>query len=673
MKQAMYRARWFCALSLFLSVSLTVAMGTEVVGSGSSLYPFLKDGKWGYIDASGSWAIQPSFDRSSEIFTGDRVRVWKGNHWGYIDRKGSWTSPPRFTDPCVPPDPEGFEVVSTGKKEGILDPRGKLCLQVRYDEIVLFKNRAWVRSSGDLGLFGLDGHWIIKPSISWPDARAMPIPTEGGVSWFQRGDKWGLLSPEGKVLFQPQFVSHQLGRDEFEDWNHPQGFDFKNGRAWVIAGNDYWLITAGGKVLCKGPFVNIQEWSDNCWVFENKDAKEGVISGDGKIIIPADRFSEIDRPADSMCVVVEQTVHKTPDGKVTGVQSRTGYINEHGKVIVEPGTYEIPYAGPGYSDGLAPVWNNRPVPYRDRYAGYIDHSGAMVIPEQFFMTEPFSEGLGGFLERNPLGTGHGQDAGLWGYVDKAGKVTVPARFGWLTPFFRGRAWVCKANEYELRRASWAMIDASGRTLTDFAYVPPESSGPGSMFTYDRDVLEKTHWRGDLAVLSAGCLGLAAADGKVLVAPYFSTIGKFHDGVAVATRRWYVPAKGALDCSTALITHDGRILVEGLYNSISDFDQGTAWADRESREQSPALRSGYSLIDTSGHELCPPKYVAANRVGSPPFSACPKFYGDLAPVAASADRPPNQVSSREKSGNLDSWGYINRTGKVVAWYNDESNK
>ena len=653
------------------------------------LYPFVQGGKWGYIDAQGAWVIEPRFDRCIQLFEGERVRAWQGKRWLLIDRTGKEITQGSFTEPILGLDDALFEVVSNGKKQGILAHSGKVILPAIYDDVLLSKDRAWVRQSGKLGIFALNGRWIMKPSLPWPKNREMPSVTDDGVAWFKQGKRWGLLSAEGKQLFPARFTEHVMGRKEAEDWSHPEGLDFKHGRAWVTDGKDYLLIASDGRVLARQPFRSVQEWTDDLTVFHtatrytDKD-RVGLISCEGEIVLPA-QYTDIKPLHEGRAVIVQREDQHGDNGQT--VSNRTyGYIDALGRVVVEPGAFYGPGVRDGgqgeltpFSEGLAPVWNNGKESQRththDPFAGYIDPSGAIVIAEQFYATRPFSEDLGAVLERRPQGAGFSPAPGRWGFVDKSGTMVINPQFTGVAPFCRGRAWVTKS--LDRGEHSWAMIDREGNVLTAFSFVPPEEKNGWPHPEGER--LPPVRWRGDLAVVTESEFhnGLATVEGKVIIPPLYNRIGEFHDGMAVAVESR--PAGGGdINWVTSLISDKGETLVTGVYTAISDFEGGFAWAShRWTDHRGPYQHEGWGLIDTAAHEQTELKYVRVWWVRDKQEvyidSSCPRYTGELAPVALAEGYQQYGKEGDPEVWERNGWGYVNRVGKIVAWHDKSEGK
>ncbi len=656
-------------LALALISTLVPTIAEEKAPPLEKLYPFLKDRKWGFIRSDGSWAILPQFEKTIGITDTPELLVMEKGKVGWIDRQGHWLIAPEFTNISMGTYPPGVTVAANGKRVGLISTKGKVLLPGKYDEITLAPDRAFVRKGDELGVMNLSGEWIRPIDISWPPSREMPASENPEAFWFRQGKKWGLLSKDGKILFDPKFTAHEMNRHEAEDWSHPAGLDFMDGRAWAIRSGDYWLITDQGKVLGKFAFRDLRHWHGSLFAFTDTNSRKGLIRNDGTVVVPA-RFDEIMPVSEGMAVVSEKSVIDRPKGE-HATNWTYGYISEEGAIVVEPGKFN----GPGvrgqlelapFCEGLAPVWLNAPGDTYNPSAGYIDRQGQIAIPLKYYRTRPFSNGLAEVCLRVEQPNGLSPKPGLWGYVDGSGALVIPAEFGWITPFFRDRAWVMKSGG-SWDKPDWAMIDRTGKVLTDFAYFPPEkhSSNPSD----DPDLLAKTRWNGNLAVLKQGDFktGLATADGKVIVEPEFVNIRPFHDGVASA-----VQMKSSL-WFTSLVKEDGRILAPEVYTEVSEFENGAAWVTKRTTDhRGPYQNPAWGLVNTRAEVLLALKYAPAHWIHSPNipgYTGEPGFYGDLAPVAL-AEGFQYQGKDLEI---IHAWGYVDHHGKIIAWHPAEQKK
>jgi len=666
------RGSWIVATCLLIFLAAKALSGEAP----PVLYPFTSEGKWGYIDSTGKWVIPPTFDRCREVFLGDRVTAWQGDKWGYIDRNGKWLAEPIFDAGGFSPEGSGVEVVGIGEKLGVLHRDGSLVLPVAYDDVLVSGDRVWVREADKVGIFSLEGKWILEPSLPWPAERPLPTPTANDqLAWFLSDGKWGLISVEGQTIFPPTFEPHIMGRHEAEEWIRPEGLDFVNGRAWVKEGGEYLLISSEGKELARFPFLQIAPWTDKLFTFTDRDRQVGLVSRNGEVVLPAG-FASIGPVVEHRAVVTKREERPGSNGDLETFWTY-GYLNDQGEMVIEPGTYLGPGVSGGgqtqlapFSEGLAPVWNNGRENARrqiyDPCAGFIDPSGALVIAQQFYRTTPFSEGLAGVAVRKPR-EALSPERGLWGYVDRHGVMVIEPQFGQVTPFLRGRAWVLKAGE-RWDESSWAMIDREGNILTDFSFQPPERFASYRYRNEDR--LPKSRWRGAHAVVTRYDFhnGLATADGKILVEPVFNTIQEFNDGVAVALDSRGRDEKGNVKWQTALLTESGEVLAHGEYTKIQDFDGGVAWATRRYSEKNGLYQdAGWGLLDTSARErtefrFIRPSWVFASGEG---YSSdpSPRFYGELAPVAGFGGYERRGLYTETVT---DGWGYIDRQGQIVVW-------
>jgi hypothetical protein len=108
------------------------------------------DGKWGYIDASGKFVINPRFDfaRSfseglAAVQVGSNKSDWfsynPDEKWGFIDTTGEYVAEPQFSS--VSSFKEGLAVACIGNcigydgdgKEGYIDKTGKFAINPQFD------------------------------------------------------------------------------------------------------------------------------------------------------------------------------------------------------------------------------------------------------------------------------------------------------------------------------------------------------------------------------------------------------------------------------------------------------------------------------------------------------------------------------------------------------------
>ena len=86
------------------------------------------------------------------------------------------------------------------------------------------------------------------------------------------------------------------------------------------------------------------------------------------------------------------------------------------------------------------------------WRGYKDEYGNIVIPAQFFLANPFREGLAVVLDQNHK----------WGVIDAAGAKICPSKYDWVKSFSEGLAAVL-LNNY------WGFIDYSGKLVIPLKY------------------------------------------------------------------------------------------------------------------------------------------------------------------------------------------------------------
>ncbi|HLO48926.1 MAG TPA: WG repeat-containing protein [Kamptonema sp.] len=147
------------------------------------LQPKFSEGKWGYIDRSDNWVIQPQFNRANNFKDG-LASIMIGNKWGWIEKTGKVVIEPQFE--LVEEFSEGLARVLK-EKVGYIDKTGKMVIPPQFGGIGIFPgDAAHVMSFKEGGKFseGLAAVEIVNERVN---------------------QKWGYIDKTGKIVVEPQF------------------------------------------------------------------------------------------------------------------------------------------------------------------------------------------------------------------------------------------------------------------------------------------------------------------------------------------------------------------------------------------------------------------------------------------------------------------------------------
>lgn len=100
---------------------------------GEGLVPAKHGGKWGFVELSGKWAVNPGFDGAREFKNG-HAPVCMGGKWGFIGKDGKPSTPFAYED--VKDVRDGHFRAKTGGKWGIFALDGTCKLPAEYDDIL---------------------------------------------------------------------------------------------------------------------------------------------------------------------------------------------------------------------------------------------------------------------------------------------------------------------------------------------------------------------------------------------------------------------------------------------------------------------------------------------------------------------------------------------------------
>ena len=93
------------------------------------------DGKYGYIDKTGTYVINPQFEDAthfSEGLAAVKIRSGSTGKWGYIDKAGKIVINPQFDD--AKDFSEGLAAVRIGDNYGYIDKTGTYVINPQFDD-----------------------------------------------------------------------------------------------------------------------------------------------------------------------------------------------------------------------------------------------------------------------------------------------------------------------------------------------------------------------------------------------------------------------------------------------------------------------------------------------------------------------------------------------------------
>ena len=279
--------------------------------------------------------------------------------------------------------------------------------------------------------------------------------------------------------------------------------------------------------------------------------------------------------------------------KPNSVEDLIGFINEEGRVVVQPS-----YAGGSYFfEGKASVLDENGksgfiddvgdlvIPCRFKglgkfkhglcsiNGGFIDHSGKWLMEPRFLVADNFSEGCA-FASL---------DGETFGFIDLRGDPVIQPRFQQCRQFSEGLAGVC-------RDERWGYIDHRGEIRIPHVFEAVRVQG----FRY-----------GVAGAQIDGRWGFIDHYGNFVIKPGYEDLKSFSEGYSPVqrNRKW------------GLINLDGSLVVDCQFDELGELDGGMA---------SARLNGKAGFVSASG-----------SWVIQPAFDRCYRFFGELA-VARKGD-------------------------------------
>jgi hypothetical protein len=355
-------AAFLCACALVVascgSSDATTTRSVETTGA-FGLYPVSVDGKWGFIDKTGTIKIEPvdyAFDFSEGLAMAKATEN-DVEKWGYIDTSGTVVIPPQFL--YAAPFSDGLAAVGDLSGDevlgGFIDKTGALVIPMQY---------------------------AYPSQLAFSEGLCRVMVEEGG------NQTWGFIDKTGAMVIEPQFYdvrdfSEGLAAVSGFSNEDPHGFIDKNGD-WVIELPPDLMLGGFGQGFSEGLALVEGMVFDAA---QGSGLRRGYIDTSGAVVIGL-QFDIAFGFSEGLAAV----------GVTENGVTKWGYVDKTGAWVVQP---QYDEAG-SFSEGLASVGLllatgdlSDDVSISDFRYGYIDKTGAVVIPIQYesALAHAFSGGV----------------------------------------------------------------------------------------------------------------------------------------------------------------------------------------------------------------------------------------------------------------------------------------
>ena len=287
------------------------------------------------------------------------------------------------------------------------------------------------------------------------------------------------------------------------------------------------------------------------------------------------KWSVATAPFSEGLLMVTATEGPSADG-----QPLKGFVDDKGKVVIEPGRYTLLPGAAQFDYGLCPFNDIATGLY-----GFIGRDGTVIVAPRWQYMELFSEGLCAVKNDNDM----------YGYVERTGRMRIEPRFKTAQAFREGLAYV------EEQNGTREFIDPTGAIAftTSFALTDVLNFHAAVQFSQGRVPFmdEASHtW------------GYLDAKGKVAVKAAYTEARSFSEGLAAVNRGGTWDQSGALPRLVdgwGFVDANGREVIPCTIAEVGDFSNGLA----------PARTFDmWGFIDTKGAWAIKPIYQSVEPFG-----------------------------------------------------------
>jgi hypothetical protein len=253
------------------SIDTAGSVGPYRDATGSRLEPMRHGENFGFVSASGKLQIEPRFDRALP-FSDGLAAVQVGESWGFINAHGDVVIPLTFKAAYY--FREGVGLVEGESGYEFIDKNAHV-LASGFEQLsgVTNEGRIPVSRNGKHGYLDLQGRVVIP--LKYDDA----LTFFHGLAPVKKGDKWGYIDRSGREVLAFKF---------------DEAGEFRGGLAAVRIGSKSGFIDGGGTFAFYLDFQNAPGFythdaealvsTDSLSRFWTKDDKFGYVNSSGKVV-----------------------------------------------------------------------------------------------------------------------------------------------------------------------------------------------------------------------------------------------------------------------------------------------------------------------------------------------------------------------------------------------------
>lgn len=320
-----------------------------------------KTKRWGYVDRSGAWVIEPQFESAAPFAEGLAIVETYGDQYGFVDATGALRIPAVYAQ--VNGHFEGGVVpVKLGRKWGVIDRDGNEVIAPTYQWVSAFSEglAAVEVTGGNHGYIDTTGAWVIEPH-----GIDSPGRFSGGLARVTVDGKTRYIKRDGTFAFAATF---------------DDGRDFVDGLAVVLRNGHAGCIDSTGAFVIEPRFGFIDVFVDGVALAAEREAR--LPAGLSKFTYHGTRWGFIDHrgtfivePRFTRALELSEGLAMVRDGETCG------YIDRHGAFVIAPRFKRAK----SFHGGLASVAED------DKLYGYVDRKGSMVVAPRFWRAGDFSK------------------------------------------------------------------------------------------------------------------------------------------------------------------------------------------------------------------------------------------------------------------------------------------